>query len=107
MVEYDRREEEERVADLVGRKLEEHKEGQIIVYCRRVEQCKKIGEVLRCPVYYRGVGDEEMKRKILEQLVKGTHRVFAATTAMGMGVDAPHIRVVVHVGVKELVRDYA
>lgn len=29
------------------------------------------------------------------------------TTAMGMGVDAPHIRVVVHVGVKELIRDYA
>lgn len=24
-----------------------------------------------------------------------------------MGIDAPHIRVVVHVGVKELVRDYA
>ena len=107
VVEYDRREEEERVAELVRKKLEEHEEGQIIVYCRRVEQCKKIGEVLRCPVYYRRVGDEEMKRKILEQLVKGTHRVFAATTAMGMGVDAPHIRVVVHVGVKELVRDYA
>lgn len=107
VVEYDKQKEEETVTDLVGGKLEEHKEGQIIVYCRRVEQCKKIGEMLKCPIYYRGVGDEEKKKTILEQLVKGRHRVFAATTAMGMGVDAPHIRVVLHVGVKELVRDYA
>jgi hypothetical protein len=81
-LEYDKQEEEERVADLVGKKLEEHQEGQIVVYCRRVEQCKKMGEVLRCPVYYRSVGDEAEKAKILEQLVRGTHRVFAATTPL-------------------------
>lgn len=107
VVEYDKQEEEERVAELVRQKLDEHKEGQIIIYCRRVDQCERVGEVLKCPVYHRNVGDEEEKRKILEQLVRGSQRVFAATTAMGMGVDAPHIRVVVHVGVKELVRDYA
>lgn len=63
--------------------------------------------MLKCPVYHRKIGDEEEKRKIFEQLVRGSQRAFAATTAMGMGVDAPQIRVVVHVGVKELVRDYA
>jgi len=33
--------------------------------------------------------------------------VFTATNALGLGIDAPTIRVVIHVGIREKMRDYA
>lgn len=41
-VEYNKQKEDEKVPEMVHQKLEEHKEGQDIVYCKRVEQCKRI-----------------------------------------------------------------
>jgi superfamily II DNA helicase RecQ len=40
-------------------------------------------------------------------LTSGEQQVFTATNALGLGVDAPHIRVVLHVGTVRQMRQYA
>ena len=60
-----------------------------------------------CFAYFREVGTEEKKREILQSLVKGKQQVFVATNALGLGIDAPHIRAVIHIGVRSRIADYA
>ena len=57
--------------------------------------------------YYREVGDAEQKKAIVRQLCQGKQQVFTATNALGLGIDAPSIRVVIHVGIVRELRGYA
>ena len=63
--------------------------------------------MLECSAFYREVGSEEDKRRILRQLTQGKEQVFTATNALGLGIDTLTIRVVIHVGLREKMRDYA
>jgi superfamily II DNA helicase RecQ len=66
IVGYERKEEDKEVQRLVEEKLDQHPEpGQVIVYCRKVEQAKRLAAVLGCSVYYRAVGDQKKKKGIL------------------------------------------
>jgi superfamily II DNA helicase RecQ len=40
-------------------------------------------------------------------LVRGKQQVFVATNVLGLGIDIPHIRVVIHMGVRSRITDYA
>ncbi|KAF2726598.1 hypothetical protein EJ04DRAFT_598889, partial [Polyplosphaeria fusca] len=62
--------------------------GQIIVYCDTVDRTKQLAEVLGCVCYHR-------------------NQVFTATNALGLGIDAPTIRAVIHIGTVRLIRQYA
>lgn len=103
---YPREQEDEAVTELVERKIRQYREGQIIVYCKRVEQARHIADVLGCSVYHRQAGNVEQKRAILQRLTGEKERVFTATNALGLGVDAPRIRVVIHVGIREKIKQY-
>lgn len=81
--------------------------GQIILSYETVSTANRLGRVLECPVYHANVGNQEMKRRLLQQLTSGQGRVFTATNALGLGIDAPGIRVVIHVGIRRSLRDYA
>lgn len=105
---YDGKEE----AELIERLVEEKKgqyplPGQIVIYCSTVELTKELAKRLGCLCYYREVGDAEEKKAIVRQLCEGKEQVFTATNALGLGVDAPSIRVVIHVGVVRKLKDYA
>ena len=76
------------------------------MYCRKVEQAKRLAVVLGCSVYHRTVGDERKKKGILRQLTEQTGRVFTATNALGVGIDAPTIRAVIHVGIPKELKQY-
>lgn len=105
---YDKKEEMEVVQRLVEEKKQQYPlPGQIVIYCETVELTRKLAEVLDCACYYREVGDAEEKKAIVRQLCGGEEQVFTATNALGLGVDAPSIRVVIHVGVVRKLRDYA
>ena len=100
VVEYDRDNEGEEVQQLVERKKEEYPApGQIVVYYKKVEQARRLAKVLQCSVYHRTVGTNEEKKGILRRLTGQIERVFTATNALRLGVDAPTIRVVIYVGV--------
>jgi superfamily II DNA helicase RecQ len=81
-------------------------EGQIIVYCDTVGRTERYARVLGAVCYHRTVGSEEEKRQIVQALRAGQQRVFTATNALGLGVDAAGIRTVVHVGLVRSLRDY-
>jgi superfamily II DNA helicase RecQ len=104
---HDKREEEETVVKLVQEKKNEYPmPGQIIVYCDTVEKAKRLADVLGCVCFHRNVGTASEKSEILKQLTEGRQQVFTATNALGLGVDAPTIRVVIHVGMVRKLRDY-
>ena len=108
VVEFEREEEEEAVKELVERKKRENPSpGQVIIYAKSVEQTKRLAQVLGCQAYFREVGSEEKKREILQSLVRGRQQVFVTTNALGLGIDAPNIRVVIHMGIRARMTDYA
>jgi superfamily II DNA helicase RecQ len=75
----------------------------VIVYYRKVEWVKRLAVVLGYSIYHRTIRDEQKKKGILRHLTGQTERVFIAINALGVGIDAPTIRVVIHVSVlKEL-----
>ena len=80
---------------------------KIVVYGGSVEQTIEIGEALECPIYHRGVDDRAGKARRMKELMEGRSRVIAATNALGLGVDLPDIRVVIHAGQPRKLRDYA
>ena len=44
---------------------------------------------------------------VLERFIDGRSPVIAATSALGMGVDIPDIRLIVHLGTPRTLLDYA
>jgi len=108
VVGYERKEEDKEVQQLVEEKLDQHLEpGQVIMYCRKVEQAKRLAAVLGCSVYYYTVGDQKKKKGILQRLTRQTEQVFTATNALGVGIDTPTIQVVIHVGVLKELKQYS
>ena len=105
---YDMEKEEEAVRELVEQLKERYPPpGQVIVYCDTVKKTERLAEVLGCVCYHRNVGSSQEKKALVRQLTSGQQQVFTATNALGLGVDAPTIRAVVHVGVVRSVRQYA
>jgi superfamily II DNA helicase RecQ len=81
--------------------------GKIIVYSSKITQAEKLAELLECPVYHRSVDDHIGKAQRMREWLKGDNRVIIATNALGLGVDIPDIRVVIHAGRPRKLRDYA
>jgi len=105
---YDVDEEEEAMKALVDELKKKYPlPGQMIVYCDSIDQTKRLAEVLNCVCYYREVGSRREKRELVMQLTSGQQQVFTATNALGLGVDAPTIRAVIHIGIIRLMRHYA
>ena len=84
--------------------MRQYQEGVIIVYCN-IKQCNELGEVLRCPKYYREVGSRAEKKRLLWELVGGRIGVMRATKALGLGIDMRNMGVVINVGVRRKIRD--
>ena len=105
---YDVKEEDREVKQVVDDLKEKYgPRGQIIVYCDTVGKTQRLAEVLGCVCYYRTVGSAKEKKELLNLLTSGRQQVFTATNALGLGIDAPTIRAVVHVGAIRKVRHYA
>lgn len=67
--------------------------GRIIVYGGRVEHCKKLGAELGCEVYFAEAAD---KAVALQDWLDGRTRTLVATNALGLGIDVPDVRLVLH-----------
>jgi len=108
-IQCSRKDEMSVLVGIVERKKKQYSEdGKIVVYCASVEQTKAVAAELGGICYHREAGTAEHKSGLLRQLKEPSgHRVFAATNALGLGVDAPTIRVVIHVGMIRRIRDYS
>jgi superfamily II DNA helicase RecQ len=105
--EYDEEDEVEFLRELVEQKKAQYpRSDKIVIYCRTKEQVRHFAEELKCTPFWRDVGSEQEKEEILEKLTDGEERVFTSTNALGEGIDAPGIRVVIHVGMVDSLDDY-
>lgn len=103
---------EQKKNQLVGI-LNKHKEEKIIVYTHikareygtreMTEAFKTLG--FNCHYFDADMQDKE-KLSILEQFENGQIKIVFATSAFGMGIDIPDIRVVVHYLVPESIEQY-
>ena len=98
----------EAVQELVCKKLEQYTApAKIIIYGGSIEQTEDLAITLGMPAYHRHVNDQMGKARRLKEFKDGTKRVICATNALGLGIDLPDIRVVIHVGRPRQLRDYA
>jgi superfamily II DNA helicase RecQ len=77
------------------------------VYCGTVARTVEIAEELGGVCYHCKVESVEDKKEIVQQLTSRQQQVFTATNALGLGVDAPTIQAVVHIGTVRKMRHYA
>jgi superfamily II DNA helicase RecQ len=80
---------------------------RIVVYCRTIREMHRYAEEMGGAVFYSTVGDIQRKREIMRMLTEGEERLFWSTSALGEGIDAPTIRVVIHVGGINTLSDFA
>ncbi|RMI97529.1 hypothetical protein CDV36_016209 [Fusarium kuroshium] len=100
---------------VIDRKLEEYPwPAKVIVYCQRVEATEDLAEKLGCDAYHREVDTRDGKAERLRLWMSGTRRgqygegrVIVATNALGLGIDVPDIRAVVHIEMPRTMADYA
>lgn len=89
----------EMLRQVVDSKLAQYPaEDRIIVYCYTIKEMHSYANEIGGAVFYSGVGDIGRKREIMGMLSKGGERLFWSTSALGEGIDASTIRVVIHVG---------
>jgi superfamily II DNA helicase RecQ len=86
--------------------LRHYETGKVIVYSGLVEQAERLGTLLSCPVYHSKVDTAAGKARRMKEWLEET-RVIVATNALGLGIDIPDVRLVVHAGVPRRLRDYA
>ncbi|MBN1606674.1 MAG: RecQ family ATP-dependent DNA helicase [Polyangiaceae bacterium] len=90
--------------------LAAHPEGARLVYAATVRGVRDLGERLRqqgiaCAHYHGQLAPNE-KRDQLERFLSGRVDTVVATSAFGMGIDKPDIRLVVHHDLPGSVEDY-
>ena len=99
-----KQEAEAAVMAMVRRKLSKYKAGKIVVYGNSVPKVKALAEKLGCQAYHHNaIG----KASMLEAFMAGQQRIIVATSALGMGVDVPDIRCIIHIDWPFSVLDYA
>jgi hypothetical protein len=70
-------------------------EDRIVICCYRIKEIPSYADEIRGAVFYSGVGEIERKREIMGMLTEGEERLFWSTSALGEGIDASTIRVVI------------
>lgn len=85
------------IAELVEEALRATVDGKVVIYCNTITKAKRLVEagLFACEGYYSKVSSGR-KREILEDFRAGVVRVVVATSALGIGIDIPDIRLVIH-----------
>lgn len=87
------------------------KNGPVVIYCATRKYVDMVanclskqfpGEVVKCHAYM----DSDKRQKNELKFIGGKKRIMVATTAFGMGVDVPDIRLVIHFNLPLSVIDY-
>ncbi|KAK3059491.1 hypothetical protein LTS18_010745 [Coniosporium uncinatum] len=77
---------------------------KVVVYGNTIGKVRRMAEKLGCEAYHRKtVGKEE----VLAEFQTGRQKVITATSALGMGIDIPNIRCIVHVDRPRTLLNYA
>jgi RecQ family ATP-dependent DNA helicase len=92
------------VVNMARRKCRQYKAGKVVIYGNSVPKVKKLAERLGCNAYFH---DAVGKASMLGEFMSGKQQVIVATSALGMGVDIPDIRCIIHIDWPRTILDYA
>lgn len=92
------------VVDFIRGRLQRLPRGKMVVYGYQASQVQILAQLLQCESYF---ANQEERPEVLHRFVDGPHRVIVATSALGMGIDIPDIRSIIHVGRPRSLLDYA
>ncbi|KAI8394943.1 hypothetical protein FOFC_21656, partial [Fusarium oxysporum] len=99
----------ERVCDIVRTWTAGHEQGKVIIYAGTIKRVKGIAERLGCMAYWRGVGNAaEKAQRVAEWMSSsgGEAGWMAATNALGLGIDDPNVRLVMHAGMPRQLENF-
>ncbi|KAF4985574.1 hypothetical protein FGRMN_11159 [Fusarium graminum] len=85
-----------------------------IIYYQTKKATEALAEALGCNTYYSDIGTEDKKARHLRDWISGRYRegaykngrVIISTNALGLGIDIPDIRVIIHLEIPHTIRDY-
>jgi superfamily II DNA helicase RecQ len=97
-------EKREQVVGLIQQKMGVYGAGKTVVYCSSVLKVQELAEALDYDGYYHDAEEKEAK---LQRFMIGRKQMIVATSALGMGIDIPDIRVIWHVDRPRTLLDYA
>jgi superfamily II DNA helicase RecQ len=92
------------IAAFIRDRIRRSQGGRTIVYAHIVEHVTMMAKILGCEAYYH---DQVDKTGVLERFRREPKGVVVATSALGMGVDIPDIRSIIHLGRPRTLLDYA
>ncbi len=99
-----------RVAGAIRATLKKHRYGAAIVYVSTRARAVRTAELLRRLGVgadpYHGAMRDEVRARVQARFLSGDLRVVCATSAFGMGIDHPGIRLVAHLGMPASVEAY-
>ncbi|KJZ71409.1 hypothetical protein HIM_09197 [Hirsutella minnesotensis 3608] len=98
-------EEDDKVCQIVARWCGRQEKGRVIVYAGSIERVERLGEALGCGHYHAKMKTAEGKATRFKRWMEGGELI-VATNALGLGVDVPDVRLVVHAGMPRRLRDY-
>ncbi len=99
-----------RAGVMARRTLAQRREAAVVIYSLTRARAVRTAEALRrlglaAAPYHAGMPDAA-RRRVQERFLNGRFRVICATSAFGMGIDHPHIRLVCHLGAPPSVEAY-
>ncbi|KAK1837415.1 hypothetical protein CCHR01_19963, partial [Colletotrichum chrysophilum] len=100
---------EERGCQEVRDWLRQKPRGKAVVYGSTIEGVERMAEALGCAAFHSSIGSTEDKASRLEAWRRGdgaNRGVIVATNALGLGIDVPDVRLVVHAGMPRRLRDF-
>jgi ATP-dependent DNA helicase RecQ len=94
----------------IAGQLRELKDESAIVYCGTRKRVEEITDSLqragiKCARYHAGMPDDDRKR-IQNAFARDTLRIIVATNALGMGIDKPDVRAVIHHDMPDSLESY-
>jgi hypothetical protein len=92
------------VQRFIRERVQRARPGRVIVYGSTKRIVTQAAEILGCAAFY---STQDEKLGILGQFRGAANPVIAATSALGMGVDIPDIRCIIHIGFPRSLLDYA
>ncbi|GME47484.1 hypothetical protein B0A55_11426 [Neofusicoccum parvum] len=93
---------------MVEGELQATVEGKVVIYCNTVSRVKSLVDagLFQYEAFYSKMS-EARKKEVLEDFRAGVVRVVVATSALGMGIDIPDIRLIIHTDEPRDLLDYA
>lgn len=95
---------DEAVVRIAQAKNREHQPGKVIVYVNSVSKATRLAEKLGVDAYY---SEAHLKAEMFHRFRNSGNGMIVATSALGLGIDIPDIRAVIHADTPRCLEEYS